>query len=77
MISVLDGGERSALRPARFNPGKEPQVPIGYEVRWAPEPVWTLWRREKSCTAGNRTRAVQPVARRYTDWAIPAPLMAV
>jgi hypothetical protein len=28
----------------------------------APEPVWTTWRREKSCTARNQTRAVQPVA---------------
>jgi hypothetical protein len=28
----------------------------------APEPVWTLWRREKSLDpAGNRTPAVQPV----------------
>jgi hypothetical protein len=31
--------------------------------------VWTLWRREKLFTAGNRTRAVQPVFRRYSDWA--------
>jgi hypothetical protein len=22
-------------------------VPIGYEIGWAPEPVWTRWRREK------------------------------
>jgi hypothetical protein len=48
-------------------------VPIGYEARWAQEPVWTLWRREKSCTAGNRAQAVQPVAHCYTDWAISVP----
>jgi hypothetical protein len=48
--------------PAALPPGKEPPVPIGQEAGCAPEPVWTLWRREKSCTAGNRTRAVQPVA---------------
>jgi hypothetical protein len=53
--------------PAALSPEKEPPVPIGYEAGWASEPVWTLWRRETSCTAGNRTWAVQPVARRYTD----------
>jgi hypothetical protein len=34
--------------PATLPPGKEPPVTIGYEAGWAPEPVWTLWRREKS-----------------------------
>jgi hypothetical protein len=29
--------------------------------------------KRKSYTAENRTRAVQLVARRYTDWAIPTP----
>jgi hypothetical protein len=33
--------------PASLPPGKEPLVPIGYEVGWAPEPVWTQWGREK------------------------------
>jgi hypothetical protein len=33
---------------------------------WAPESVWTLWVREKSYFGGNRTRAVQSVARRCT-----------
>jgi hypothetical protein len=31
-----------------FPPGKEPSVPIAKEVGWTPEPVWTLWSREKS-----------------------------
>jgi hypothetical protein len=35
--------------PAALPPGKEPPVPIWYEVGWAPEPGWTLWRREESC----------------------------
>jgi hypothetical protein len=26
---------------------KEPSVPIGEEGGWAPEPVWTLWNKEK------------------------------
>jgi hypothetical protein len=42
-------------------PRNEALVPIGEEAGW------TLWRRENSCTAGNRTWAVQPVARHCTD----------
>jgi hypothetical protein len=54
--------------PADLTPGKEPTVPIEYEAGWAPEPLWTLWSREKSlATAENRTQSVQPVARRYID----------
>jgi hypothetical protein len=33
---------------ATLCPGKEPPVPIGLEAGWTPEPVWTMWRREKS-----------------------------
>jgi hypothetical protein len=29
-----------------FTSGKEPPVPIGEEVEWAPEPVWTTRRNE-------------------------------
>jgi hypothetical protein len=47
--SALDGGERSASRPGRvLPPGKDPPVPIGQEVGWAPEPVWTQRLGEKS-----------------------------
>jgi hypothetical protein len=59
--------------PAASPPGKEPPVPIVYEAGWAPEPVWTLRSGEKSLApAGNQIPAVQLVACRYTDWAIPA-----
>jgi hypothetical protein len=27
---------------------KQPLVPVGSEAMWAPEPVWTQWRAEKS-----------------------------
>jgi len=50
--SALDGGEWPALRPGRaLLPGKGPQVPIGQEARWAPEPVWTEGLQEKSAFA--------------------------
>jgi hypothetical protein len=33
--------------PAALSQGKEPPVRIVQEAGWAPETVWTLWRREK------------------------------
>jgi hypothetical protein len=32
---------------ASFPTGDEPLVPIELEADWAPQPVWTFWRREK------------------------------
>jgi hypothetical protein len=32
---------------AALLPGKEPLVPTGREAGWAPEPVWTLWKKVK------------------------------
>jgi hypothetical protein len=73
LASSLDGSEWSASRPGRF-------------THWEKSPWYSLDRRlggpqsqsgrcgeEKNLTlAGNRTPAIQPVARRCTDWAIPA-----
>jgi hypothetical protein len=66
LTSVLDGGEWSASRSSRFAPGN-------IAARWALEPVWMLWWREKSLApAVNQTLAIQLVTRYYTDRAIPA-----
>jgi hypothetical protein len=40
------GGQLHAS--ATLPPAKEPQASIVQEVGWAPEPVWTLWRRKKN-----------------------------
>jgi hypothetical protein len=48
LTSSLVGGEWSASRPGRFTPGKDTPVPIGLEVGWTSEPVWTMWTRENS-----------------------------
>jgi hypothetical protein len=59
--SILDLGTKMEVMvifthaPATLPLGKEPPVPIGEEVWWAPELVWTLQRREKSYTAENQT----------------------
>jgi hypothetical protein len=50
-------------------PAALPPKPIAYEAMWAPEPVWTLLRREKSLASErSRTPTVQPLARRFTDY---------
>ena len=51
----------STPRP-HFTPGKDP-VPILQEAGWASGPVWTGF------PTGIRSRTVQPVFIRYTDWA--------
>jgi hypothetical protein len=34
--------------PALLSAGQEPPIPTEYEDRWNPEPLWALWRRQKS-----------------------------
>jgi hypothetical protein len=78
LTSALDGGEWSASRPSRFTPRErslgthwiggwvEPRAILDAVVkRKIPSP-----RRESN----PRTPIVQPVAQRYTDWAITAPV---
>jgi len=55
--------------PAALPPGKEP-VPIVQETGWAPGPVWTGAKIPP--TPGFYPQTVQPVAMRYSDYAIPA-----
>jgi hypothetical protein len=50
--------------------GKDP-VPIVQEAGWAPEPVWIG--AENLAPPGFDPRTFQPLAIRYTDYAIPAP----
>jgi hypothetical protein len=38
--------------PAALHPRKQPPEPIEQETGWAPEPVWTLCRRNNACSVG-------------------------
>ena len=66
MTKALEAAEGSASRCGRSSPGKDP-VPIVQEAGWAPGPVWTGT--ENLAPTGIRSRTVQPVASRYTDYA--------
>jgi hypothetical protein len=47
---------------AALSPKKKLPETIVYEAEWAPEPIWTLWRRQKSlASAGIRAPVVKPV----------------
>jgi hypothetical protein len=64
LTSALEWGQWSASRPGRALP----PVPTVQEAGWAPEPVWTQGLEEKSsASVGDRTPAVQSVARHCTD----------
>jgi hypothetical protein len=55
---------------AALTPGKQPQVPIGEESGWAPEPVLGKWR-EKPYSYRDSHSDNSAVAGRYTECAIP------
>jgi hypothetical protein len=66
--------------PAALPPGKEPPVPFGKDVEWAPQPARTTWKRENSWSyrdSNSYLCVVQAVASRYTDWANPTPRLTI
>ena len=73
LISALDRSGWSTPRPGRFTPGKETRDLL---YRRLGGPQGRSRRVQKiSSTPGFDLRTVQPVASRYTDYAIPAVLL--
>jgi hypothetical protein len=60
------GGQHDS--PATLLPGKN-KVPNLLEARWAAGPVWMA--RKISPPPGFNPRTIQPLANRYSDYAIP------
>jgi hypothetical protein len=73
LTSAIDGGEWSASRSCRFNPGE--MVPVTHCIGgWVgPRTGMDSLEKRKLDPSGNRTPITYPVARRYTDSVIPAP----
>ena len=69
MTSALRWGWVVSATPRPLYPRETP-LPIIQEAGWAPGPVWTDV--ENSPPPRFDPRTVQPVASRYTDWAITA-----
>jgi hypothetical protein len=46
LTSALVGCVFLASRSGDFTSKEKAPVPIGEEIGWAPEPVWTIWRIE-------------------------------
>ena len=61
------GGQRHA--PVALLSKQRP-VPIVQEAGWAPRPVWRGG--ENLTLTGIRSRTIQHLASRYTDYAVPA-----
>ena len=64
--SALDGGGWLTPRPDRFTPGKDP-------VGWVGPRADIDGCGKSDPPPGFDHRTAQPVASRYSDWAIPAP----
>jgi len=66
MTAALEGGEWSAARPGRTLPPGKTRYPF-YSRLGGPQ--GRCGRAENLVPTGIRSRTVQPVASRYTDWA--------
>jgi len=66
MTAALEGGEWSAARPGRTLPPGKTRYPF---YRRMGGPQGRSGRAENLVPTGIRSRTVQPVVSRYTDWA--------
>jgi hypothetical protein len=73
-VAVLDGFSKFVcMYPVRRISSEV--VKNCLQEKFSPEPVWTIWRSENSYPHRDLNpdpSVVQPIARRYTDWALSA-----
>jgi hypothetical protein len=69
----MEGVVNATPRP--LYPRESDAVPIVEEAGWAPGPVG--WVRKISHPPGFDLRTIQPVASRYTDYAIPVQFIVI
>jgi hypothetical protein len=78
LTSALAGGEWSASRPGRFTPGKRASgtnwIGSWVDTRACLDDVEKRKFLTTHWDSNSDLSVVRPVARRYTDYAIPAPL---
>ena len=75
---VLDGGGRWTPRPCLLTSREEPRYPLCRRLDGPHGRSGGMWRRENVLTPqGFEPLTVQPVARRYTVYAIPAPTLSL
>jgi hypothetical protein len=79
-LSTLDGGEWSASRPGRFNPRERARGTHWIGGWVGPRAVLDAVVKRKITSprreSNPRTPIVQPIAQRYTDWAITAQIQS-
>ena len=72
MTAALEGVEWSAARPGRILPPEKNRYPFYRRLGW---PQGRSVRAENLIPTGLRSRTVQPVVSRYTDWANRSTIM--
>jgi hypothetical protein len=73
--TFLDLGIVVSFTPLPLYPwGKILRYPLDRRLGWPQSQSGRCGKNKNLVPAGHRTRAFQPVARRYTDWAISTPL---
>lgn len=68
LTSTLDGCEGSTSHQAGLRHRKKCQVPTEYEAGKAMQPVWILWRKEKSLVPVKISNTIPKLSKMYPSY---------